>query len=63
VADNQLNWRRSQKCEAGACVEVAVSEEGVHVRRSDDPEGVHLVFSRPVWAAFLNAIYASEIDC
>jgi hypothetical protein len=62
VADNELNWRRSQRCEAGACVEVAVAEDRVYLRRSDGPESLHLVFSRPAWAAFLAAVCTTEID-
>jgi hypothetical protein len=60
----QLRWRSSShSCESGACVDVAITDEQVFLRQSTDPDGPWLVFSRPVWAAFLNAIYASEIDC
>ena len=53
-------WRRSTRCDAGACVEVAVFEDEVLVRDSKDPEGPVLRFSRTEWEAFLAGVAAGE---
>jgi hypothetical protein len=58
---DQVCWRRSSRCEAVSCVEVGIAEEEVLLRQSRDPDGPVLAFTRPVWAAFLEAIRAGEI--
>ncbi|MDG4767375.1 DUF397 domain-containing protein [Solwaraspora sp. WMMD406] len=45
-------WRKSRRCEATTCVEVAGIGPMVGVRDSTDPD-VHLEFSAPAWTAFV----------
>jgi hypothetical protein len=46
-------WRSSRRCEAGACVEVAVTGDAVLVRDGKDPEAQHLSFGYEAWRRFL----------
>jgi hypothetical protein len=69
-------WRRSSRCEAGACVEVAAVAQGVGMRdstvtggqdgvgpdRHDQGGGPVLVFSRPAWAAFVAGLRAGDFE-
>jgi Domain of unknown function (DUF397) len=55
-------WRRSSRCQGSACVEVATTEQTVHVRHSADPDGPKLVVSREVWAAFLERVKQGDFD-
>jgi len=55
-------WRKSTASEAGGCVEVAPTEQGVLVRHSRDPSGPLLTFSRSEWAAFLVGVQNGEFD-
>ncbi|GAA2707130.1 DUF397 domain-containing protein [Actinoplanes palleronii] len=50
---DDLVWRTSSKSGGGACVEVALDGNHVHVRDSKDPGGPVLTFDRPVWRAFI----------
>lgn len=52
----ELDWRRSSRCEAQACVEVAVTPTGAHVRDSKLTASPVLNFGAPAWDAFLNAV-------
>lgn len=45
-------WRKSRRCEATTCVEVATIGLAVGVRNSTDPD-VHLEFSGTAWTAFV----------
>ena len=56
VAMEQLVWRRSTRCDSNACVQMAESAAGVHVRDSKSPDGPTLNASRDQWAAFLGLI-------
>lgn len=49
----RLLWRKSSRCDSGACVEVAINADRVLVRQSDNPDGPVLTFTHPEWAAFL----------
>jgi predicted secreted Zn-dependent protease len=50
IARDGLEWRRSSRCNGGACVEVAAGPDLVYVRNSADPKGSMLVLSRARWA-------------
>jgi len=50
-----LHWRKSARCVDAACVEVAMTEEAVYMRRAGDPDGAVLAFSRAAWEEFLEA--------
>lgn len=49
-------WRKSRRCESGACVEFAALGRDAAIRDSTDPHGPILRFSREEWATFLNRI-------
>jgi|GEM_PF-1417589 len=55
-------WRRSARCESGACVEVARSGIFYAVRDSTHPDGPKLRFSVSEWSDFLRAVCAGEFD-
>lgn len=42
--------------QGGNCVEVATTENAVHVRDSKDPGGPVLTFTPAAWAAFVAAV-------
>lgn len=47
------DWRKSRRCTAGECAEVA---SGVQIRDSQDPAGAVLTFSGITWTAFLTTL-------
>jgi hypothetical protein len=51
----KLAWFKSSYSgsQGDSCVEVAVTEQAVHVRDSKDKEGPHLAFSPTEWSAFV----------
>jgi hypothetical protein len=49
----RLDWRKSSRCDAGACVEVAITGAHVLLRDSADPDGPRLAFTHTEWADFL----------
>lgn len=54
MADTErLQWRKSTRCEANACLEVARLEGGVVIRDGKDPNGPRLVFAARQWTSFL----------
>jgi Domain of unknown function (DUF397). len=55
-------WRRSSRCEAGACVEVARIPSLVAIRSSVLGNDLVLVLTEPEWAAFVAGIKAGELD-
>lgn len=59
VPTEHLDWRRSSRCAAGNCVEVARQGDTVRVRDSKNPEVV-LSFAREEWAAFVEAAANGE---
>jgi len=47
-------WRKAERCDGGACVEIATQGERVMVRTSTDPEGtVIIILSRDMWEEFV----------
>ncbi len=58
VNGNDLAWRRSTRCEGGACLEVAFSssDQRVAVRDSKDLEGPILWFSLAQWRDFIDSV-------
>ena len=59
---NDLHWRRSSHCESNACVEIAVDGDHVLMRRSTDPDGPILSFTRSEWDAFIAAVKAQDTE-
>lgn len=53
AGEHGLDWRRSSRCDSGACLEVARVAGGVLVRNPDDPQAGPLTFSAAAWAGFI----------
>jgi Domain of unknown function (DUF397) len=58
-----LVWRRSNRCDSGACVEVAVADSGVAVRDSKEVNGPILTFASDVWSSFVAGVREGDFDC
>ena len=54
-------WRKSVRCEAHNCVEVAKRVDEIAIRDSAVPD-TQLAFARPVWAAFISGVRAGQFD-
>lgn len=54
-------WRKSARCEAHNCVEVAKRTDEVAIRNSAVPDA-QLTFARSEWAAFLSGVRAGQFD-
>jgi len=57
---NVAQWRKSQRCSGGACVEVAKVDGGYLVRDSKNPAGAVLSFTEQEWTAFVEGVEAGE---
>ena len=57
----QLTWLSANRCESGACVEIAFATDGtVHVRDSKDRAGPVLRFTPAEWEAFRLGVLDGE---
>ncbi|MFC0532259.1 DUF397 domain-containing protein [Phytohabitans kaempferiae] len=54
-------WRKSARCEAHNCVEVAKRPDEIAIRNSAVPD-TQLAFARPAWAAFISGVRAGQFD-
>jgi len=57
-----LEWFRSSKCDAGACVQVAALDATVLIRDSAEPDKTPLAVSHDVWRDFVSAVRACVFD-
>ncbi len=56
-------WRRSSRCDAGNCMEVAdIEDDQIGLRDSKLPESGYLRFSRSSWNSFLAGIRAGDFN-
>lgn len=55
-----MNWRRSSKCEAATCLEIALEPDAVYLK--DSKTGVILHLNRAEWSAFRAGLEAGEFD-
>ena len=56
-----LDWHRSSKCDAGACVEVAAVDAMVLIRDSAEPSAL-LAVSHGIWREFVSGVQAGALD-
>lgn len=59
---SETKWRRSSKCEQGACVEVAGDGDDIVMRDSKHPDGPVLRFTRDEWTAFVGGVVDGEFN-
>jgi hypothetical protein len=59
---SSYSWRRSTKCSANGCVEVAVEGDIVAVRDSKQSDGAVLLYDTDEWQAFIAGVKAGEFD-
>jgi hypothetical protein len=57
-----LEWRRSSRCNGGACVEVALTGDGIRVRRAGGPDDVVLAIPAGEWQEFIADVRAGRFD-
>jgi hypothetical protein len=57
-----LEWRRSSKCDGGACVEVAELNTVIMIRDTNEPDHTPLAVSRDVWQVFVSRVRAGHFD-
>ena len=55
-------WRRSRRCDSGACVEIARIGDSFAVRDSKDLSQPILTFAPGAWQAFVEGVRAGEFD-
>ena len=58
----QLQWKTARLCNSGSCVEVAVTDQQVHVRDNKRTGKESLSLSHDEWRAFVGAVRAGEFD-
>ena len=46
---NVSKWRKSSRCDGGACIEIAVQGDAILLRSSDGPGGPILAFTPAAW--------------
>lgn len=62
TTEGSIQWRRSSRCESGACVEVAQFDGMVAIRDSKDVAGRVLIFTVEEWIAFLAGARNGDFD-
>jgi hypothetical protein len=55
------SWRKSARCEAQNCVEVARRGDGMAIRNSTLPER-HLAFAGRTWQTFVDGVRAGQFN-
>jgi hypothetical protein len=59
---NKPQWRRSQSCNTGACVEVARVGDHYLVRDSKNPQVPPLTFTVEEWQSFTEGVLGGDFD-
>jgi Domain of unknown function (DUF397) len=62
AAQKKLHWRVAQKCENGACIQVAPNGGTVIVGDSKHPDGPTLNYTRTAWRNFVREIKNGTFD-
>lgn len=58
----QNGWTKSTRSGSLNCVEVNVTDGGIHVRDSKNPDGPVLTFTPNEWDAFIGGAKDGEFD-
>jgi hypothetical protein len=58
----QLSWRVANRCNGGACIQVASQDDKVFFSDSKNPSGPILTYSRAEWEAFAEGIRRGDFD-
>ena len=58
----ELNWHVAQKCNGGACIQVAPHGEQIVIGDSKNPGGPILTYTRSEWHAFVDGIREGDFD-
>jgi len=62
VRQEEPAWRRSKKCDGGACVEVGTGLDEVMIRSSSDSTGITIVAGSEAWREFLAEVKSGLFD-
>jgi hypothetical protein len=57
---SHMSWRKSSRCEAQACVEVARMDAHTAVRNSTAPHSA-ITFTNAAWRVFVDGVKAGEL--
>ena len=55
-------WRAARHCDGGGSIEIVVRGDHVLVRRSTDPDGLHVILTRDEWQAFVGGVKDGDFD-
>ena len=56
-----LEWRRSGRCDGGACIEVAKLDAMIMIRESTEPNTL-LLIGHGIWREFVTGVRAGLFD-
>jgi predicted secreted Zn-dependent protease len=59
---DDLTWRVSRTCDAGACIKVARKGESVLIGNTNKPEGPFGEFTADEWRQFLAGVKLGDFD-
>jgi hypothetical protein len=57
-----IAWRKSSRCEAGTCVEVAAVDGAIAMRDAKNPDGPVLLFDVAGWNGFLAGVRRGDYE-
>jgi hypothetical protein len=61
-SQGNLDWRVSQACEGGACIQIARRGESILIGNTSQPEGPIGEFTTDEWRRFLIGAKSGEFD-
>ena len=59
---DDLSWHVAMSCNAGSCVQLAVSGDEIFLGDSKAPDGPVLCYSRSEWITFVEGIRRGDFD-
>jgi hypothetical protein len=62
TAAEALAWRITRRCNGGACVRVAASDDRIIVGDAKRPDGPVIIYSRDDWTLFVDEIRLGRFD-